>query len=545
MSVCLCSFRALSRSRTSSSKTLAPFLYQTATIQQHNPISRRHTSNPSRSGRPGYDVPFEGEELPPTVDEAKVQRSTTITGSERAAFEKLYKNTKRAEEQGLNEHELDQIADEYYEDDDDSSKDKPSESLDSLFDAVLSGTMTKPSHPFTPARARRQGSSIDLETLAKDVLAPEADQQKRRRKEEAMQKQDRIKKLRLSEKKRIRALFDAAPTDQALWAVLEKEVFSVIRGMDLENGSGMINLKSKSKLKSLPKLSLFRHRGELSPGDPAVVYYNYSSHLIAAASTLRRNFPASPLMFNILPTVKNLGRSSYALGASTGLYMVLIGTAFHQNNSYPQICSLLQDMENGGIEYDFGVLAFVDKILSTHMGADRGHYGRSLQAVVKLELYREGAQKLRSWRAAIAKRLGDVPDAKAKGKNFKKAEYKAGFSPSARQRTDDDMARPAHMKLGRGCVGVDANEYIPLVEDAQPFEELGMPAPAPAPAPAPNVEMDMDMGMHADIEGFMRDEAEPEPETESPVTETTASPSTDEQQERSTSDDQDARNRHV
>ncbi|OAG03728.1 uncharacterized protein CC84DRAFT_1149346 [Paraphaeosphaeria sporulosa] len=537
MSVCLCSFRALSRSRTSSSKTLAPFLYQTATIQQRNPISRRHASDSSRPNRP-HDVPFEGEELPPTVDEASVNRRTTITGSERAAFEKLYKNTKRAEEQKLNEHELDQIADEYYEDDDDNSTDKSSASLDDLFDAVLSGKTDKPTRSFTPARARRQGPSTDLESLAKELLAEPAEQEKRRKKEEAVEKQKRVKALRSSEKERIKALFEAAPTDQALWAVLEKEVLSVIRGMDLENGPGMFSPKSKtnskSKLKSLSKPSVSGHKGDPSPTDPTIVYPNYSSHLIAAANTLRKNFPASPLMFNILPTVKDLGRSSYALGASTGLYKALIRAAFRRDNNYPQICALLQDMDNGGIEYDFSVLAFVDEILATHAGADKGHYGRSLQAVVRLELYQEGAEKLRAWRAAIARRLGDFTEEKKdKGQLLRK------FTPGRpggleRRRKDEDevFVGPARMKLGGGHLGGGANEDIPLVEGDVPFEELGTPAP------------EMEIGMHADVEGFMRDEVEAP--VEAPVVEgVEAAVPGGEGEGRLTTDEEEARRRPV
>ncbi|KAF2445993.1 hypothetical protein P171DRAFT_431363 [Karstenula rhodostoma CBS 690.94] len=499
MSVCLCSFRALSRSRASSSKTLAPFLYQTATIQQSNPILRRHASGPSHTSRPGHDVPFEGEELPPAVDDATVNRRTTITGSERAAFEKLYKNTKKAAEQEFNEHELDQIADEYYEDDDESSTDKSSESLDSLFDAVLSGKPTKPTHPFTPARARGQRPSTDLETLAKELLAPEAEKEKMRKKEEALQKQARIKELRSSEKERIKALFEAAPTDQALWAILEKEVLSVVRGMDLENGPGMFSPKSKSKLKALSKPSLFGHKGELSPTDPTIIYPNYSSHLVAAADTLRKNFPASPLMFNILPTVKDLGRSSYALGASTGLYKALIRAAFRQNHSYPQICALLQDMDNGGIEYDFSMLVFVDQILTTHADADKGRYGRSLQAIVRLELYQEGAKKLRAWRAAIAKRLGDfTEERKEGGQLLRKLGLEGVRGGSVKLHRDQVLVWPAQMKLGSGPVGAGANDDIPLVEGGMPFEELGEPAPG----------MEMDVEVDVAVEGFMRDEVE-------------------------------------
>jgi hypothetical protein len=511
MSVCLCSFRALSRPRTPSAKTLAPFLYHTATIQQRNRAPHRNASDSSRPRRSEHAVPFEGEEPPPPAGDASARRRTTITGTERAAFEKLYKHYSSAEEQGLSEHELDQIADEYYEDDDDSSKDKAPESLDSIFGAVLSGQTPKPAHQSARARSRKPPS--DMETLAKQLLAPEAEQEKRRKKEEAAKRQTRVKALRAAERDRVKALLEAAPTDHALWAVLEKQVFSVVRGMDLENGPGVFSSKGKSKQKAFPK----PRSGELSPTDPTIVYPNYSHHLLTAASTLRYKFPASPLVFNILPTVKSLGRSSYALGANTALYKFLIRVAFRHNHSYTQICSLLQDMDNGGIEYDYSVAYLVDEILIAHTAADKGAYGRGMQAVVRLELHREGAEKLRAWRAAIGTRLGEFAEEKKdKGLLFRRVERNPKLDANApegavsfrRVSLGDDAARPGLRNLARAPAmngpkdkvlawpgmresGSGPHDAIPLVEGDVPFaEERGA---------------EHATEMHADVEGFMVD----------------------------------------
>lgn len=121
MSICSNSARALSRSRLPATKTLLPFLYQTPTIQQWQAatrsIARRNITSPSRP-YDTEDVPFEDESLPPAIDQ-EPPRKTTITNTERAAFQKLYRkfNTE-GRQQKEKDHvvELDQIADEYYED---------------------------------------------------------------------------------------------------------------------------------------------------------------------------------------------------------------------------------------------------------------------------------------------------------------------------------------------------------------------------------------------------------------------------------------------
>ena len=217
---------------------------------------------------------------------------------------------------------------------------------------------------------------------------------------------------------------------------------SVIRAMDLENGPGMFSSKSKSKskIKSLSRPSQ-SGKGDPSPTDHNIVYPNYSSHLVAAATTFRKNFPSSSLLFNILPTVKDLGRSSYALGATTALYKALIRAAFRRDNNYTHVCALLQDMDNGGIEHDFSVLAIVDEILTTHTTANRGQYGRNLQAVVRLELYQEGEEKLRAWRTAISRRLGDFSEEKKDKPQWarKGASGRTGAVDEKSQRLDSEV----------------------------------------------------------------------------------------------------------
>lgn len=474
MSVCLCSFRALSRSRAPNAKTLTPFLYQTATIQQHlNPVSHRNASNFSRPPRPEYDVPFEGETLPPSIDDADTRRKTTVTGSERAAFEKLYKKFNKPDQQKLNKHELDQIADEYYEDDEENDMDKSSVSIDSLFDAVLSGN-PPPGHALH--KKRKKKNPVEMGALAREILEPE---EKKRTREEAAKKQARIMDLRSSEKMRVKMLLEDAPTDHALWAVLESQVFSVIRGMNLDtpNASSSLNRKSKRKTtaKNLSKAaSPGPDANDTSPTDPAVVYPNYPYFMFIAADTLRTHFPASPLVFNIIPTIKELGRSSYALGASTSLYRSVIRAAYRQNHSYTQICSLLQDMDNGGIEYDASIASLLDEILEPHQPHWRGSKVRlsyAIQSIMKLQHVDESVEKLWAWRKLVARRAGDLSEEKKE----KGTLFRSVVLDNRRERRSNliDNTQKGHERpLGREPPSPRiANDDVPLVDDSIPLLE--------------------------------------------------------------------------
>ena len=500
MSACLCSFRALARSRTSNAKTLTPFLYQTATIQQRTSISHRNASNSSRSPSTDHDVPFEGEELPPAINDPAADRKTTITGSERAAFQKLYKKFNQAEQKGLNEDELDQIADEYYEDDDDNSKDKSGDSLDSLFDAVLSGKAAQKG-PRPPDSAKKP---VTLESLARNILESGPEDRKRKMKEEAAQKQARIKELRTSEKERVRKLLEAAPTDHELWAVLEAQVFSVIRSMDLDNSKASGSSGRKLKAQALAKTLSKSPSSKADPTrDPAVVYRTYSAHLYSAAQTLRTHFPASPLVFNIIPRVKELGRSSYALGASTNLYKTIIRAAFRQNHSYAQICSLLQDMDNGGIEYDYGVLKILDEVLSTHRQATKGQYGRAMQSIMKMDMYEDGLEKLRAWHTVVKKRVGDYgDDRKMNGSPpYRRVNHSREMNSREGGMGTRNNRRGANDGMQGGYRRTPPRVLDTLLEDSEiPFAEDVVPAKSAKQVPAQET-----IELESNVESFMRD----------------------------------------
>lgn len=424
MSICRSTLSALSHPRTplnsSFSKTITPFLYQTATIQQWKPIAYRNASSRST---PDDDIPFEGQILPSDPKDAEPARKTTITSTERAAFQKLYEKYIYKEQKPSDDipfaDESDQIADEYYEEEDEA-KDS-SASLDSVFDAVLSG-LPPPGKQIKHKSSKKPAEK--LKTLTENILGPEVEQAKKKpkKKKEAAVEAERIKAIREKDRTRVKALLEKARTDRELWEVLEKEVIEKIRALDLDGlrkstDRSSIDGITSNEPQTQPSIQPFPTKStkqswapktdlSLDPSsDPRILFPNFPSHLVTGAHLLRTKFPSSQLPLCILPTIESLGRSSYALGATTNLYNILIRTAWIQHSSYDYIDELLTSMDNGGIEFDNRTLGLLNDIISEYEDAVKSKYGNSLKVIWQMEYFWEGIRKLRSWREVARERV--------------------------------------------------------------------------------------------------------------------------------------------
>jgi hypothetical protein len=397
--------------------------------------------------------------LPPVVDE-ETPRKTTITGTERAAFQKLYRKfDAEGRQQKKKDHavELDQIADEYYEDDEDQSK----PSLDKVFDEVLRGEPRLRASRTVPQRLRTRESAADA-----DAETGKVPNSKRRGNHVDTA---RFKETCRAERERVDNLIRNALTDRALWQTLEREVFTKVRALDLDNVSSGASEAPSSKTSSAPLKKSSKAKSVHKPDPPStdarILFENYPHHLITAISTLRTEFPSSPLPFAILPTIKKLGRSSHALGATTTLYKHLIRTAWIQQSSYTTINMLLTEMDHNAIEFDADILGLLDAMIKEHNQAKSGVLGRGMGLVYGMDMFLDGLAKITTWRNVVAERLG------------MRSEEKRAASTIVRKTTRVEPKTwrgvGAHKKDGhtqRSGVRSDSSvsEHVPLVEGVNP-----------------------------------------------------------------------------
>jgi hypothetical protein len=202
---------------------------------------------------------------------------------------------------------------------------------------------------------------------------------------------DPLVRLREEQHARVEELLRAASTDYALWDVLEQHVFSVIRSLQLD---GPEKKPEGEEMVYKP-----------DPKQLAIIGPNYPSFLLMAIRQLRTNFPASLLAFQILPEVKQLGRSSYVLGASTPLYNEVIAATWQVWADGQKIDDLLKEMNNSGLEFDENTLALLQRIQQEGSRAMSGRQGEVKRMWWNFELVQNGWSRVCEWIPVVEERL--------------------------------------------------------------------------------------------------------------------------------------------
>lgn len=83
-----------------------------------------------------------------------------------------------------------------------------------------------------------------------------------------------------------------------------------------------------------------------------VLHRLYPAVLLFALRLFTKNFPSSHFAFNLLPRIRELGHTSYVLGASTQFYNSLMSLKWQRNSSLRDVHQLLSEMEQSGVEFN-------------------------------------------------------------------------------------------------------------------------------------------------------------------------------------------------
>ncbi|ELR08235.1 hypothetical protein VC83_04532 [Pseudogymnoascus destructans] len=181
---------------------------------------------------------------------------------------------------------------------------------------------------------------------------------------------DKYKEFRQQEQERVEAAMRAAPTDIALWAIMEKEVFSLIPRLGLEERKAPAAPRPKKKGGKSSKKAVETAAGKLTGVTPApepldinLYFPLYASYLLYGLRLLHHSFAKhSPLACNVLPRIKSLGLVSHVLGGTTALYNELLRIYWFQYDDFSGVIRLLEEMEESGLELDEETLDVVTDI---------------------------------------------------------------------------------------------------------------------------------------------------------------------------------------
>lgn len=238
----------------------------------------------------------------------------------------------------------------------------------------------------------------------------------------------RLQEQNLTEIVRIRDLFEKAPTDGEVWAILEADVFSQIT--ELVRTIKARTIKKPGKIAGLIKTKKLDKEVVKTDGldtkAATTSQVTYPVNVLNAMRTFRKRFPRSPYALALIPKIKNLDPVSQVLGLSTELYNELLYISWRQHSDIFECARIVEDMHLQGLLSDRNTNA-VYRDAEMEMQASRS--SQSQLSVVRSAWWQLKGVKhaMSQWREA--KTLMDArADAETRYNEAWQAEQRASYS---------------------------------------------------------------------------------------------------------------------
>ncbi|OTB12465.1 hypothetical protein K445DRAFT_320899 [Daldinia sp. EC12] len=446
--------------------TLLPFLYHTRTILRGSlriktSLSRSlHATR--RQLREGDEIPFASyipkDELPPDQN----FRRGTITPSERRVFESIFADIKarglkpfvpedsrpasatptamsRLQQAG-EDNAADQLrpATVSTPGSDGLTDDRRKALL--RFPPELRAAASKAFDTIKPSKIRRPDENdiaYDEDSITANREDPDSDEGWKVP-ENAVDRSMELEAKRAPERTRVEALITAAKTDFELWDVLEKEVFTMparlglsknapkLAGLESEAAAGTEEIEEATTGDVVDDIedtvatpdnidtpetiseetAATSAESDASPQelDLYVLGPLYPEYLLLALRRLNGAFRTpSPLVFSVLPRIKELGLESYMLGVSTPFYNELLDIHWTRHGDLSAVLDLLEEMRHCGLSFDAQTASFLGRVntvmtkLATR--AASGSFGRALMTMPEYD--RSVRHRVKDWHEAV------------------------------------------------------------------------------------------------------------------------------------------------
>ena len=331
------------------------------------------------------------------------KRESTITATEKAVFDRIYKTLTPPAEEKTVEDDVD-LDDLEYLEDSGSGKD----SLENIFNKAIS-SQEKNEQDIGTRYSRTHQSNEPVRETALDRPADEYGK--------------RVEQIRNLDRQRVTELFDKATSDVKVWQILEKEVFSQVEKMNQEmkeeEKQKATDAKKKKKgqdeeareevrlkVKSIyhPPLSTTTDTKLKKVSSLEILEANYASHCLKAMRLLRIDYPASPFASALIPQMKRLGSVSYVLGASTSLYNELLYIRWLHFHDIHGVATLVDEMLDHGIGIDAMTITILQDGRKYRKKAAKGEFGPVAQGVLQLQGIAAGWTR---WNLALQKAHSD------------------------------------------------------------------------------------------------------------------------------------------
>ncbi|KAE8144516.1 hypothetical protein BDV25DRAFT_166655 [Aspergillus avenaceus] len=337
-------------------QSLAPFLYQTRTLSSsgYRPLSQTQPCSASgthgagspqsdkktntRTGRDNVPRPrrsyLQKKAAVASAPHQKSSRAVTMTVSEKQKFSELL------EQLGLASEEKPTEPDEIHKSELKGEDKNEMAQISAIFDSVLHELREKKKRleKLKNANLKNQKTNPDLDLSNADIP--------KLLENDEISMDQAIEAIAHKECAKIEAALNAAVTegkgDTEIWEICKQRIFSLLPHLEDAPSSPddvAVDTPQASPLDVPASVSV-----------DLVVTAMYPKTLLMAFRLLNLHFPTSPLISQFRSHIKSRGRASLVVGTSTALYNELIDFYWRGCHDLPEVLTLLQEMDEAGVE---------------------------------------------------------------------------------------------------------------------------------------------------------------------------------------------------
>lgn len=363
------------------SDTLCPFLFQTQTIHSQRCLSfrrrnhhgKRSTSTSTRASESAEPRPSVFRQKAPAVQAQNTVIASTITAEERRIFENIKRKfggtIDHISNPSLARQRLGSGSETLQEPINAVSRPSLQElDINNILSLFASSSLTEANETenYQPKISQDEVTSFQpvrphrIRAAAFDSL------------------QDIAKSIRSS------VLSTTTPPDHALWRKIEAKVFPLIsilqspvlrpsllsqtaarnepfRPLTVEDITSTL---SNPRFRTSNKLDL-NALTNIEPDIPVLSFITifYPAATLLALRTYAAYLPTSAFALALLPKIKELGPTSYLLAGNTHFFNTLIQLYWDIYSDFNAITSLLQDMQQDGVDFDSTTLALLKSVI--------------------------------------------------------------------------------------------------------------------------------------------------------------------------------------
>jgi Mtf2 family len=356
-------------------------------------------------------------------------RGSTITIAERHAFQKIFSDIFENSQRLSSNKEALFSTDNIEMDAGPGNQHKAKSKLDNILTNAMRRERAGTREAAEAAVERYPPALRAAAARAMGLIDDEANYEEATSREGKLLDTEELEALREPERARVEGLMKNAKSDFELWEIMEKEVFTLIARLGLEDApraqdaavpqrankkkgrkKSTIEAVSEEEAPSKPKQSLV---SEPDNGVSPLSLYGplYPSYLLLGLRLFDRGFTKpSPLALSILPRIKSLGFISHVLGASTQFYNELLRIYRYRQDDFRGMFNLLTEMEHSALEVDEETLEIVLDVMRTQFSVRRGEKGSAIRALWSMPEFMPN--KFRVWRDSIQCTIDEREEAK-------------------------------------------------------------------------------------------------------------------------------------